>query len=407
MVLINLKSFCPWLEKWYQAEARIQSVDRPANNVEVLDSVGGFGQHRPPGDFFDDFKYCWSAWLSFIQTTIFNQMTTENSTKNTATGSAGESNDSSVVAKTNEGIEIRGAILRLTRHLAVFEIYGSDTIIQTSESFENFKILIGGRVAYLGRAVVSDLLNTGTGLACSVVLDDFCFNTDFFNSLGKDSLLCERFEDFIRQWQSVCTVLPEFKVVVADIETFLIDLRRWMEQIEIGTRSSLQANHAELERVIIGKLSPQVISVLDSLFEKFEHIAAGLDENTRPVHRLYIQRHLHPIVLCAPFANRCYQKPLGYAGDYGMVNMMLGDPQQGSSLFAKIFNVWLIHQGSAAAHRNRVNFLKQRLEEETAAAVRAGRTARILSLGCGPAWELQEFLAQSELCNRAQFTLVD
>ena len=105
------------------------------------------------------------------------------------------------------------------------------------------------------------------------------------------------------------------------------------------------------------------------------------------MHRSYIQRHLHPIVLCAPFAYRSYRKPLGYAGDYEMVNMMLRDPREGSSLFAKIFNVWLLHQGSAAAHRNRISFLKKRLVEETAAAARAGRKARILNLGCGPAWE--------------------
>ncbi len=107
--------------------------------------------------------------------------------------------------------------------------------------------------------------------------------------------------------------------------------------------------------------------------------------DSRSVHRSYIQRHLHPIVLCAPFAYRTYHKPLGYAGDYEMVNMMLRDPQEGSSLFAKMFNVWLLQQGSAAAHRNRVNFLKERLVLVTAAAVRAG-AGRILSLGCGPAW---------------------
>jgi extracellular factor (EF) 3-hydroxypalmitic acid methyl ester biosynthesis protein len=90
-----------------------------------------------------------------------------------------------------------------------------------------------------------------------------------------------------------------------------------------------------------------------------------------------------------------------------MVNMMARDPQEGSSLFAKVFNVWLLHQGSAAAHRNRIDFLKRRLVEETAAAVRAGHKARILNLGCGPALEVQQFLAESSLSNHAEFTLMD
>jgi extracellular factor (EF) 3-hydroxypalmitic acid methyl ester biosynthesis protein len=143
------------------------------------------------------------------------------------------------------------------------------------------------------------------------------------------------------------------------------------------------------------------------LFEKFETISVALDDESRPAYRSYVQRHLHPIVLCAPFAYRSYEKPLGYAGDYELVNMMVGDPNQGGSLFAKIFNVWLLHQGSAAAHRNRIRILKHRLVEEAALAKREGRIARILSLGCGPAWEVREFIEQSELSNNTQFTLLD
>jgi len=47
------------------------------------------------------------------------------------------------------------------------------------------------------------------------------------------------------------------------------------------------------------------------------------------------------------------------------------------------------------------------LVREAATAARAGRKARVLNLGCGPAQEVQEFLADSELSNNAQFTLLD
>jgi extracellular factor (EF) 3-hydroxypalmitic acid methyl ester biosynthesis protein len=318
-----------------------------------------------------------------------------------------EVKDTLAVFRTSQGVEIRGTLLRLTRYAAAFEVYNPDAVIRTSEALEDFRIFINDRPVYAGRAVVRDSVNTGTLQACSVDLDDFCFDAEFFEGLTQEGKLGERFDDFVRQWEGVCKVLPEFKVAVADIQTFLIDLRRWMEQVELGIRSSPRADRVQQERTAIDELSADVILSIDALFEKFENIAAGLTEEACPVHRSYIQRHLHPIVLCAPFAWRSYQKPLGYAGDYEMVNMMLRDPQEGSSLFAKMFNVWLLHQGSAAAHRNRVNFLKQRLVEATAAAVRAGRRARILNLGCGPAWEVQEFLAESDLSNFAEFTLLD
>lgn len=306
-----------------------------------------------------------------------------------------------------QGLEFRATLVRLTRHLAVIEICGLDTVLRSSEVLEEFRIMVNDTPVYGGRALVRESVPLGTVLVCSVLLDDLSFDLDFFAALGKRGQLRQRFDEFTGEWQKVCKVLPEFKVAVADIVTFLIDLRRWMEQVEIGIRASPSPDGTIREREAVDELAPVAIPMLNDLFGKFEAIAARLDEEARPIHRSYIQRHLHPIVLCAPFAYRSYRKPLGYAGDYEMVNMMARDPQEGGSLFAKLFNVWLLQQGSAAAHRNRLIYLKRVLLRETAAAVRAGHPARILNLGCGPAREIQEFFAESELSGQTDFTLMD
>jgi extracellular factor (EF) 3-hydroxypalmitic acid methyl ester biosynthesis protein len=112
-------------------------------------------------------------------------------------------------------------------------------------------------------------------------------------------------------------------------------------------------------------------------------------------------------VLCSPFAYRTYHKPLGYAGDYEMVNMILRDPLEGSSMFAKTMNMWLLKQPSAEAHRNRIKYLTEQLAKETYRVARQGWIARILSVGCGPAGEVKNFLIQEDLSNKAHFTLLD
>jgi extracellular factor (EF) 3-hydroxypalmitic acid methyl ester biosynthesis protein len=319
----------------------------------------------------------------------------------------GELKDCIAVFRTSQGNEVRATVLHFNRYAATIEVYSPETVIRTSELLEEFKILIADRVVYAGRSVVREAVHAGATTIYAVALDDISFDDEFFTALGQPGQMGEHFHAFLREWQKVCKVLPEFKVAVADIQTFLMELRLWLEQVELGIRSSPRLDRAQMERAVVDELTPQINPVIDDLFEKFETIATGLGPDVSPVHRSYIQRHLHPIVLCAPFAHRSYNKPLGYAGDYEMVNMMLRDPQEGGSLFAKVFNVWLLHQGSAAAHRNRINHLKQRLTEETAAAARAGRQANVLNLGCGPALEVQEFLAQSELSNSARFTLLD
>jgi extracellular factor (EF) 3-hydroxypalmitic acid methyl ester biosynthesis protein len=59
------------------------------------------------------------------------------------------------------------------------------------------------------------------------------------------------------------------------------------------------------------------------------------------------------------------------------------------------------------AHRNRVSYLTQKILEETNRCCQAGRPTRILNFGCGPAKEVQDFIAQYAQSDHAQFDLLD
>src|SRR6185436_15817606 len=107
-------------------------------------------------------------------------------------------------------------------------------------------------------------------------------------------------------------VIPGFKVVVADMETLLGDLRRWLEQVELVVRSQASGNRPQMERDVIGELQEPMLPLVNSLFGRFEEIAGGIAEDLQPVHRTYVKRQLHPLLLCSPFMYRIYQKPLGY-----------------------------------------------------------------------------------------------
>jgi extracellular factor (EF) 3-hydroxypalmitic acid methyl ester biosynthesis protein len=87
--------------------------------------------------------------------------------------------------------------------------------------------------------------------------------------------------------------------------------------------------------------------------------------------------------------------------------MILRDPLEGSSLFAKSINLWFLTQAPAAAHRNRIRFLTKLLAEETRRRASRGQPMRIFDLGCGPAGEVQQFLSEDAICNHASFTLLD
>jgi extracellular factor (EF) 3-hydroxypalmitic acid methyl ester biosynthesis protein len=155
------------------------------------------------------------------------------------------------------------------------------------------------------------------------------------------------------------------------------------------------------------EIADVVIPPVNAFFEKFEAIAEQLAVNTRAMHGSYMKRHLHPLVLCSPFAWRTYEKPLGYAGDYEMVNMIARDGYEGESLFAKVINRWFLKQPPAVGHRNRLAYLTQKVVNETLRVSLSGRRTKIFNLACGPACEIQEFLARHELSATVDFMLLD
>jgi extracellular factor (EF) 3-hydroxypalmitic acid methyl ester biosynthesis protein len=89
------------------------------------------------------------------------------------------------------------------------------------------------------------------------------------------------------------------------------------------------------------------------------------------------------------------------------VRMIAGDPCVGPSLFAKLLNCWFLGQAPAQAHRNRLTALLGYLRSEAVRVSRWNRPPRMVSLGCGPALEVGQFLSEAVLGGEPEFTLID
>ena len=315
--------------------------------------------------------------------------------------------ESLITCRTTQGVDLRASVVRISRHLAVFEIYNTQVVLRLSEVLSDFRVLLAGSPVYAGRAVISGIVHSGTVIVCEASLEEGWIESEVFASLADQDRLRAAFEGFMRQWEKVYRIMPEYKLLIADMHSYLSDMRLWLDQVELGVRAAPSGDRLQLEREAVAELSKPVIPAMNALFGKFESLVEGIAENERPAHHGYIKRHIHPLVLCSPFAYRTFNKPLGYAGDYEMVNMILRDPQEGGSIFAKVLNSWFISQPPAEAHRNRVRYLTQKLAQETLRAKNEGRTARIYNLGCGPAQEVQDFLACNDISDWAQFVLLD
>lgn len=203
------------------------------------------------------------------------------------------------------------------------------------------------------------------------------------------------------------TVIPAFEASVQGLKTFLANLRDSLEPLELQLRAAPAGTRGSIEETVLGTLEARIVPRVLEWMDRFDALADAIDDDARESHRAYARRHLHPLLLGSPFVRRALRKPLGYAGDYEMVNMILRDPREGTTLFAKLVNVVFLQNPPALAHRNRIQHLKQRIAEETVRVAGTGRACRVLNLGCGPAREVQELLAENPVCDQTDLLLLD
>jgi len=326
--------------------------------------------------------------------------------ENTVFGTSVTSNTSQVVCRNSQEVEVHGPVLRLNRHLVAFEIYNPQTVLQLSEVLTGFKVIIHERPAYSGKAVVSSLVNIGNVTVCEATLEEGWNDVGLFSLSAANGALREGFGDFLRRWQKLYKIRPEFKLVVGDLHSFLSDLRCWMEQLELDIRSLPPTERAQAKNRIARELLPSLAPTMDALVERFENTALKIESDLQAVHGVYLRRQLHPLLMCSPFMHRIFDKPLGYAGDYEMMNMIWRNQAEGGSLFAGLLNAYILDQAPARSVRNRVEHMTDKITREVMRVSLTSRPARIYSIGCGPAREVQNFLAHP-LAEKASIRLLD
>src|SRR5471030_2637122 len=184
--------------------------------------------------------------------------------------------ESRVTFKTAGGVELHGTPVRVTRHMAVFELYNPDVTLQFSEALDGFEISLQAQKVYSGRATIRNVVNAGTKTICEATLKETDWtDVNFLPQPGGQ--LAGEFKKFLKEWQKLYKVSPEFKVVIADMQTFLHDLRGWLERVELKTRAFANPLRTQLEKEAVEELAKPVIEAIDLFISRFESIVVKLE----------------------------------------------------------------------------------------------------------------------------------
>jgi hypothetical protein len=260
---------------------------------------------------------------------------------------------------------------------------------------DGFELLIGGHPVWTGEAVVvhatSDRLG---GRFTSRVLD--------LQHLRLGATL----EDRLEHHQQQRDALPaEWRAAVADILHMLEQVRVELERIDLA-ESYDPLGVREEEAHLFGALRRRWVSTFHDALSELHFKSKGLDPRTRELARGYASSMLMPVLRACPCQRRAFEKPLGYAGDYRMMELLFARDSSGEGLFGRFMHSVTQDFTLVRAVVGREVVMRRAVAE---ALVSGGEGAvRVLALAAGPAIELRRLLEDAPPLDRpVQLILLD
>ena len=312
-----------------------------------------------------------------------------------------------VLFRTEGGKTVRGTLHKLSRRNIVFEIYDPYLVLRTSEVLTELQLRRGRDAVYTGDAVVTDVVSTSILLIVSANLTGTWTGLD--ETFSHPGTVGSKAESFVNDWDEANKLNPDYRLRVSDLRSFLNDLRHWSDQLDLTLDVDRKTDGANAALAVddIDAIKWAVVPRLTELSFGLEEACRNLEPKQIDVHKEMAQRELLPVVMPSPFFNRVFTKPLGYAGDYEMVNMMFKNEGAGNTTYARVIDGWLLLGGPCEAHRNRIIALEKILTELAEQTRPTNKPIRILNIGCGPVQELQLLFSKTKFANRFEIDLLD
>ncbi|WP_373047772.1 hypothetical protein [Vulgatibacter sp.] len=304
--------------------------------------------------------------------------------------------------------EITGEVQDLSLH-GVGVVFparnGLSGLLLNGDRVEDLEVVAGSQLLYRGAATVRRISEEADRQVVGLEVDGDGLDLAELHRNGARQSFAQRWAQ-LELGVRYDRVTPEFKAFVADLRSKLEAAKLFLNGEERALEKEDQLTRRETLQQYLDEIRPRLMAEMESARAHLTSLVAQFDEPAHTLHRAYLRRHLVPLFSESPFMRRCFEKPLGYAGDYEMMNMLYRDHAEGETLFGKALNLYATSEMAAQANINRIEFLGAKIRRAVAES-NSGRV-RIASIGCGPAREIFALLSRApELGAHLDVALID
>ena len=266
----------------------------------------------------------------------------------------------------------------------------------------NYRLRVGDAVLHEGSARVSRVHRQAHGLCIGLELTSDYLDVPALVARQRDYVLGREIEKLAAP--SV-VIDPAYKLLVADVLDLLRRYGSFLAKQQPSTRDMRRADDKRINE-ILDLCEERVIPEWRTLWHRANELITpimGDQQVLRDIKR-YTERILTPEFVVGPIWRRAYEKPLGYPGDYHLMEQVYSWRREGDTPFAKLVHRLGLEVAECIATR-------MVMVQQTIAGIVAdgpqGETARVTSLGSGPAQEIQNYLRVGALPRPVEFTLID
>ena len=192
---------------------------------------------------------------------------------------------------------------------------------------------------------------------------------------------------------SASVIDPQFEIQVNKLKESFSNIFNKIKGIEDQhyIESDLEKTK-DFEDNFTDHIAQRLSGFLPSELKKLYTSIKQMPEEKREFHKNYFREELGEFFFSSPFSKRSFNKPLGYAGDYQMMQIIYNSDQIEGDLVTQCLQKLYLSHPNAKAVRNRRVLMKEKILEA------AGKNDEcfVLSVACGPAREIADLVESQD-----------
>ena len=249
-----------------------------------------------------------------------------------------------------------------------------------------------------------------SGSATIIHIQDECIDNKVISRIGcnfentidissiikvdKVTRLQNEYLDFIHSMAVEDNLNEEFVHLTSHLHFILSNFQHKLKEEE---EKILEESDESFQTALLETLRNLTFEALNEVTIRFcDNFAAIVkdfaDSKEHFIHREFFQERLNEFFMKSNLFIRAYTKPLGYAGDYEMMNIIYRNSFEGEDIFSQVMTKIDCEGAASRAVRNRREYFCNKIDllhKNTS----DDQTIKIVSIACGPCLEIFDFLS--------------